>query len=164
MVFETYKEKIKERYSRIFNIEENYEYGDTNFDIFASLNMRNEKYFASKKITIYAFENDEYCFLKYFKSIDQKSIDNIIDILKRNIKDYVDPHHEHMSTTISGIIVVDRLEDVNLIKKIERFRYQKGFAFGFKGWADIRLILVDLHDNKVITSKKANKVVRFYQP
>jgi hypothetical protein len=163
MVFETYKEKIKERYSRIFDIEENYEYGGTNFDIFASLNMRNEKYFASKKITIYAFENDEYCFLKHFKSIDKKALNNFINILKRSIKDHVDPHHEHMSTTISGIIVVDKLEDLELIKTIEKFKYQKGFAFGFKGWADLKLILVDLHDNKVIASKKANKVGKFYQ-
>lgn len=164
MDFITYKEIITNRLSNSFDIEENYVYKNFKFDLFGTLNIRNEKYMASKKLTIYAFENDEYCFLKYFDVLDENIIDDLIKILKLSINDYVKPHHEHMCSVITGVIVVDNFDNKNLIKKIKKFNYQKGFMFGLKGWADVRLILVDLQNNKVITSKKAKRVGKFYQP
>lgn len=164
MKFENYKEKMLERYARNFDVKEDYKYNDWDFDIFSILNVKNEKYFGAKSIKVYTFENDEYVFLKYFKSFNEESLDKFIDILKKAIEDYVDPHEDHMSSAITGVIAVDKIDDTNLIKQIKEFKYQKGFLLGFKGWADIRLILVDLSKDNVITSKKAKKVGKFYQP
>ncbi|WP_432403660.1 hypothetical protein [Wukongibacter sp. M2B1] len=164
MEFKDYKEKIKDRLSRYFNIEEKYIYSNKEFDLFAISKVRNEKYMASKKLTIYAFENDQYCFMKYFKELSKDELDQIIEILKNSIKDYVDPHDEHMSSTITGILVVDKLKEDDLIKSIKGFNYQKSFAFGLKGWADVGLVLVDLKREEVVTSKKAKKVDKFYRP
>ncbi|WP_432666806.1 hypothetical protein R9X47_10615 [Wukongibacter baidiensis] len=164
MEFKDYKENIKDRLSRYFNIEEKYTYSNKEFDLFAVSNVRNEKYMASKKLTIYAFENDQYCFMKHFKELSKDDLEEIIKILKDSIMDYVDPHHEHMSSTITGILVVDELKEDNLIKSIQKFKYQKSFAFGLKGWADVGLILVDLKKGEVFTSQKAKKVDKFYRP
>ncbi len=164
MEFKDYKENIKDRLSRYFNVEEKYTYSNEEFDLFAVSNVRNERYMASKKLTIYAFENDQYCFMKHYKELSRKELEEIIGILKNSIKDYIDPHHEHMSSTITGILVVDELKEDDLIKNIQRFNYQKSFAFGLKGWADVGLVLVDLNKGEVITSKKAKKVDKFYQP
>jgi len=164
MKFQEYKEKIKARLSRYFNIEEKYTYNNKEFDLFATSNLRNEKYIASRKLTIYAFESNEYCFLKYYKDFDSKELEEIIEILRTSIKDYVKPHSEHMSSTITGVLVVDELKNYELIKRVKGFHYQKSFAFGFKGWVDIRIILVDLRNRSVITSKKARRVDKFYKP
>jgi hypothetical protein len=71
---------------------------------------------------------------------------------------------DHMSTIITGIIVVDSVDDKKLESIVKRFRHQKSYAFGLKGWVDVRLILVDLHEKKVVPSKKAVKVETFYRP
>lgn len=145
-------------------MEEKYTYNKEEFDLFALSNIRNEKYMATKKIRIYAFENDEYCFMKYYKSLDEDSLGKIIDILKISINDYIKPHDEHMSSTITGILAVDNIEDSEIIKKVKKFHYQKSFALGFKGWVDVRLVLVDLNRKDVITSKRAKGVEKFYLP
>ena len=53
-----------------------------------------------------------------------------------------------MSSTITLVIVTENFinnKDKDVITKIiSKFKYNKGFAFGFKGWADIRLVLVSL--------------------
>jgi hypothetical protein len=69
-----------------------------------------------------------------------------------------------MSSTITGILVVDSLSNKDLIRKVEKFKFQKSFAFGFKGWADVRIILVDLEDLDIYISKKAKDVAKFYKP
>lgn len=164
MDFNIYKQDIKKKLAGFFDIQEDYKYKDMNFDIFAVFNSRNERYIASKSVTIYAFENDEYCFVKNFKEINKKIFEDYLSILRESIEDYVDPHNEHMSSTITGVLVVDSLNDKDLIKKVKKFKYQKSFLFGLKGWCDIRLILVDLENKDVFTSKKANEVSKFYQP
>jgi len=164
MNFETYKNKIIQGLSSSFDIYENYEYRNKIFDIFASFNVRNERYIATKKATIYAFENNEFIFIKKTEYFDKLILTEYIEILKKSIEDLIDPHEEHMSTTITGVIVVDNIEENDSVKEIKRFNYQKGFMFGLKGWADIRIVLVGLKDNKVVTSKKAKKVDKFYQP
>ncbi|MCG8540232.1 MAG: hypothetical protein MJA82_09870 [Clostridia bacterium] len=145
-------------------MEEKYKYNKEEFDLFALSNIRNEKYMATKRIRIYAFENDEYCFMKYYKSLNEDSLGKIIDILKISINDYIKPHDEHMSSTITGILAVDNIEDSDIIKKVKKFHYQKSFALGFKGWVDVRLVLVDLNRKDVITSKRAKGVEKFYLP
>ncbi len=145
-------------------MEEKYKYNKEEFDLFALSNIRNEKYMATKRIRIYAFENDEYCFMKYYKSLNEDSLGKIIDILKISINDYIKPHDEHMSSTITGILAVDNIEDSEIIKKVKKFHYQKSFALGFKGWVDVRLVLVDLNRKDVITSKRAKGVKKFYLP
>ncbi len=164
MNFETYKSKIVQGLSNNFDIQENHEYENVIFDIFAGFNVRNERYIVTKKATIYAFENNEFIFLKKSESFNEDFLEQFIKTLKKSIEDLIDPHNEHMSTTITGVIVVDKIEENDSVKKIKRFNYQKGFMFGFKGWADIRIVLVGLKDNKVVTSKKAKKVDKFYRP
>jgi len=164
MNFADYKEKMKERLIRYFDIEEDFKYKDYIFDLYGIYNLRNEKYLASKKLTIYAFENNEYIFLKHYPEINVFVLDGFIEILKESIDDFITPHDEHMSSTITGLLAVDSLDDEELIKKIKKFKFQKSFLFGLKGWVDIRLIIVDLNKEILITCKKGKKSVKFFQP
>lgn len=163
-MYEIYIKKLSEKLSKNFDIHNNYEFDNLIFDLFAKSSIRNEKYFATKKTIIYAFENNELCFVKYSENFDNENYNEYINKLKNYIKNQIDPDTEHMSTMITGIIVVDKIYNRNLINKIRKFKYHKGFAFGFKGWLDMRLILVELEEEKVFGSKKAKKVEKFYQP
>ena len=58
------------------------------------------------------------------------------------------------------------MQNINLsteiIDAIKKFKYHKGFAFGFKGWVDIRLILVTMDDEYIVTNKKGKEVREVY--
>ena len=164
MKFNEYKENLGERFLRYFDVEKDYQCCGVQFDLFAKSNTRNERYIATKKAVVYAFENNEYCLVKYFNDINNDSLDNFSEVLKNSIDVFVKSNEEHMSSVITGVIVMDNLDDSEIIEKIKKYKYQKSFTFGLKGWVDVRLVLVDLSTESVISSKKVNKVDKIYQP
>lgn len=164
MEFKDYKELMKKRLMGYFDLSEERAYGGYQLDLFAESNMRTERYFAMKKFKVYAMENDEFCLLKHFDMVTEDIVDGYISMLIKAIDELVTVREDHMSSTLTGVIVTDHLDDKALEKKIRKFRHQKSFAFGFKGWVDVRLILVDLEGCRVVASKKAVKVEDFYQP
>jgi hypothetical protein len=161
--FKNYFKVLKERLNRYFDIEEDYYFEGLKFEFFARSFVRNEKYILSKKLTIYGFENNEYCLVKYYPQIDANILSGYIDNLKCAVDRFVVPHEEHMSSVITGVLVVDHTPDRQLVDTIRKFKFHKGFAFGFKGWVDIRLILVDLSSGEITTNKKGKEVEKFYR-
>ena len=76
--------------------------------------------------------------------------------------DIVKPDENHMSSAITGVLVTKHKPSADIIDTIKKFKYHKGFAFGFKGWVDIRLILVTMEDNYIVTNKKGKEVKEVY--
>ena len=162
MDFNDYLHTIEKRLEKSFDLERNYTINNYVFDIFAKYNARTERYILTKTTVIDAVENNEYCFIKFFDSLNQDHLKIYIDSLIGTIDILVNPTKEHMSSTITGVIVVDKKPNINIIDDIKRFKYNKGFAFGFKGWVDIRLILVAMKDQYIVTNKKGREVSKVY--
>jgi len=140
-----YLETTEQKLSKYFDIKKPYRYKDLNMDLFAQSFIRNEKYFVTKKAIVYAFENNEYNFIKSYKNLDENQLNSFLDILKNATEDFVNPNNQHMSTVINGIIIVNDGFREDLKKIIEKFKFNRSFAFGFKGWSYIRLVVVDLN-------------------
>ncbi len=165
MEFAQYLDNIEYKLQNSFDITRNYILNNYTYDLFARYYLRNEKYILVKKATVYAFENNEYCLMKYYKEFNADNYDTFTKSLINSIESIVKPSNEHMSSIITGVVVTDRIHQDNLEhirKKIEQFKYNKGFAFGFKGWADIRLILVSLNEGLIATNKKGKEVSSIY--
>jgi hypothetical protein len=163
MKAETYLNLLETRLRRYFDIERNILCRNLPLDLFAKSFVRNERYIASKKLTIYAYENNEYCFIKNFETISRESFISFTDFLKNAVTDYVTPHGEHMSSVVTGILILEKDPGEEIRKQVQNFKYHKSFAFGFKGWVDIRLVLVILDKGEVITNKKGREVQQFYK-
>lgn len=159
----TYLDILAERYERYFNIYRDYELLDEKLDLYAEYNVRNEKYFLIKSAVIYAFENFEYCLVKCFEDeFSLEDLERFTSFLIKAVNKIVKPSSEHMSTYLSGVIVCEKGFSREVIEKAEKFKYSKDFLFTLKGWCDVRLILVDLEGNEVITNKKGREVKRNY--
>lgn len=164
MNFVQYKNKIIDNLKYNFDINEGCNYGGAVFDVQAESHIRNEKYVASKKAVIYAFENNEECLIKHLHNTSIRQIDKIIEVTKESILKSIQLTDDHMSTTITLILVSETSIDKQIAKHIKRYKYQKSFKFGLKGWIVFRIVLVDLENEEVICSKEAKKVGGFYQP
>ncbi|WMJ76822.1 MULTISPECIES: hypothetical protein [unclassified Sedimentibacter] len=160
-----YLDAIETKLQNSFDICRNYKINDLKYDLFAEYHLRSERYIAVKKAIVYAFENNEYCLIKCYKELNSDICNTFVNSLKDSIESIVNPSNEHMSSAITGVMVTEKIHEENLEhirKKIEQFKYNKGFAFGFKGWADIRLILVSLNEGLIITNKKGKEVMEVY--
>mgnify|MGYP000049784017 FL=1 len=162
MYYQTYLDNIEKKLKAYFDIYRDYSINGYEYDLFAKYHLRMERYVIHKKAVIYAMENNEYCLIKHFKSIDEDTLRNYTDSLIESINELVKPDENHMSSTITGVLVLDYKPEDNIIQKIKKFKYHKGFAFGFRGWADIRLILVTMDDNYIVTNKKGKEVKEVY--
>ncbi|QQY78973.1 hypothetical protein EDD65_104136 [Keratinibaculum paraultunense] len=162
MDFDAYLNIIKKRFEKNFDLIDNYNIDDYKFDLFAKYNFRLEKYVLTKKMVVYALENNEYCLIKTFDALDKYDFNRYINTLVKAIDILVNPTQEHMSSIITGVIVVKNKPSNYVINTVKKFKYHKGFLFGFRGWVDIRLILVAIDDEYIVTNKKGKEVKEVY--
>lgn len=158
-----YIEKISNLLSRSFDIERAHHYKGKTFDLFAASFVRSERYVASKKIQVYGFENNEYCLVKRVKDLYPSVLADFTSILIDACQDLVKPHEEHMSTIITGVVVVEGKIDESLKHEIKRFNYNKSFLLGLKGWTYIRLLVVDIDGRMVFSNRRGKEILRFYE-
>lgn len=165
MELDQYLDELEKKLIRSFDIFRNHEVNNEEYDLFARYHLRAEKYFLTKSAKIYAMENNEYILIKKFENLDKAGLDRFTNSMVRNIDELVELHDEHMSSIITGVILVDKpLEqmDADIRKNVEKFKYHKGFSFGFKGWVDIRVIITSLNDGSNIANKKGREVSEIY--
>ena len=156
-----YINQLKLMYKSHFDLEKNKKIANKKFKLYAFSHIKNKKYFANKKLKIWEYTKYEHCLVnKYDKNklipsekFIKKSIDNIINV-----------NRNHKQSYITFVKVSETPFNEKEITNIQKFSFSKSFLLGFKGWCDIRLIAVDLSNNKVYTNQEGKKVVDNYQP
>ena len=165
MEISEYINTIESKLTNNFDIHRNHDINGLNYDLYAKFFLRNEKFLLVKKAVIYAFENNEYVLMKYYKDFDNNNYNNFTDNLIKSIKSVINPSQEHMSSMVTGVMVAENVSERDLehIKKsVSQFKYNKSFAFGYKGWAEVRLLLVSLKTGLITCSKKGKEVGNIY--
>ena len=163
MDIENYLNIINKRLERNFDLIWDHNVDNYEIDLFGQFNMKTERYILSKKAVIDTMENNEFLFIKYFKNLNKADLEFYTNFLIENIDKLIEPSRDHMSSIITGVLVLDNRPDEEIIRAVEKFKYQKSFSFGFNGWVDIRLILVIMKENHIITNKKGKEVRKVYQ-
>ncbi len=164
MTYESYLENVSEKLKYNFDFIDIPEFDGIKFSLAAKSNIRNERFVATKGTIIYAYENNEYCFIRIIDDITSEGLDETFNVLKKAMDDFVVPNDEHMSTVFTGIMLTMGNVDADLEDIIRKFKYQKSYKFGFHGWTSIRLVVVEITSGKVISSREAKKISKFYKP
>lgn len=160
-----YIEELEKKLVNNFDLCRDYKVNGEKYDLFAKYHLRSEKYFFSKSAKIYGMENNEYILIKTFTSFDKDDFDLYKNRIIKAIDKLVEAHVEHMSSIVTAVIVVEEGEEKitnDVIERISSFKHHKGFSFGFKGWVDIRMLLVSLNDGLITTNKKGKEVRDVY--
>ena len=165
MLVRKYLERLQQSYTAFFDVYKNKTIASEVFDIYAYSRIKHQKYIGIKKFKVLEYENYEYCLVKlYADIISKKNIDVLIECLKKSIDILVSPHFEHMSSVITCVIISDKSITECAINRVEKTKIARMFAFGFKGWCDVRIVLVDLKNNKIFCNKKGREIADFYKP
>ncbi len=155
-----YIQQLKSMYTSYFNLEKDKEIAGKHFDLYGFSHIKNEKYFASKSITLWKYSQYEHCL------IDTNS-NNLLpdrDFLKKAVDELVELNPSHKQSYLSIIKVSSKPYSKEDIEKIQKFCFSKTFFLGLRGWCDLRLIAVDLENYRVYANKKGQPVKDNYQP
>ncbi len=165
MEFNEYAGTIERKLQRSFDIARDHSISGARYDLFAEFRMRNEKFILSRKAVIYAFENNEYCLMRYMPELAAGDVPRYTDDIVRAVVELVKPDGEHMSSVLTGVLVFgDGKEDIiaKAAEDVRKFRYHRSFSLGFRGWVDIRLLLVSLKEGVIAANKRGEQVSKVY--
>ena len=73
------------------------------------------------------------------------------------------PSDEHMSSTLTGVLLVGGGVDDQVKRLVENFRYSRSFRFFLQGWCELRLLLVDLTTAELYTNKAGRSLREAYR-
>ncbi len=155
---------IKKKLESNFDIEANIRVLGRDYDLIARMNVKNEKFILIPEVKLYGFSNNEYFYIRSWENPDTDELKAELDDLKGSLPSLIERQKDHMSSALHLILVTDRPVSGDAEKLVRKYFYQKGFAFGFKGWADLTPVIVSLSEERVIAHKKISKTAAYFKP
>jgi len=165
MKLEEYLEILRGKYEAYYDIYPDYSILGRRLDLYARSHMRSEQFFVTKKVTLGAWETNEYCLVEgHSAKVYAPQVQDFTTFLVNAADELVKPHKEHMSSAVTGILVSEQEFDPEAIHVGTRFKHSRSFWFGLRGWYSVCLLLVDLSSGQVHASPKGKEVMKSYQP
>jgi len=156
---------LQGKYEAYFDIYPDYSILGRKLDLYARSHVRSEKFFLTKKAVLAAWETNEYCLVEgHSAKVYAPQVKDFTIFLVSAAGELVKPHKEHMSSTVTGILVSEQGFDPDAIHIGTRFKHGRDFWFGLRGWYSVCLLLVDLSSGQVYASPKGKEVIKSYQP
>lgn len=159
-----YLKDLEERYKYYYEVDRNKEISGVRVDIFARSSTEHFRQVLTKKIKIDQHYTKEYALVKAQKRfVDKNEIDRFSKFIKSLVDEMVNPSVDVMSTILNGVLVSTSGFSEEAVNFVKRFKFSKSFLLGIKGWCDIRLILVDLKEQKLYSNLKGKEVLSAYK-
>ncbi len=161
---EAYLKDLEERYKYYYEVERDKEISGVKVDIFAKSSTEYFRQVLTKDIKIDQYYTKEYAIVKVEKSfVGKKELDKFSQFLTSLTNELITPSLDVMSTTLNGVLITASGFSEEAINFAKKFKFSKSFLLGIKGWCDIRLILVDLKEEKLYSNKKGKEVLSAYK-
>ncbi|NPV70582.1 MAG: hypothetical protein HPY55_08065 [Firmicutes bacterium] len=151
-----YVDMLAARYEAYYDVRRGALAGGKPVDLIARSLRRSEKYFLSKKITLWAFETCVTAVVKAFDpGVTAGDVDSFCEYLKNVVNTLVEPSDERVSTVLNGVMVCCSGLDGAAASRVKRFSHTKSFSMGLRGWCHLGLIAVDLECGTVYYNRAA---------
>ncbi len=163
MEVNNYIEYILEKLQYHYDVEKLKTENGIEFDLYAKSDVLNSKYMGSKKIVIYEYENNSHIYLKSFSSVDVDQMKSVLDANVDFLLNQTTVDETHMSTHYTFVFVSEEILSDDSKKFVRKYKKQKSFAFGFKGWSSINVILISLDNKEIVYNKDAKKIHKSFK-
>jgi hypothetical protein len=153
----TYVEMIKDRLTAYFDFETVPELLKDKAQVFARFTQTDEKYFLSRRMNLYTVNNHQYVAVGEFDHVTDQTLKTVFASMTALI-DSFGSFENTMSTDYTFTMVSREPVDADAIARtLQTLKYHKSFSFGWHGWADLGLIVVDLSNQRVYGNRYAQQ-------
>ncbi|MDO5301338.1 MAG: hypothetical protein Q4E76_02380 [Tissierellia bacterium] len=152
-------EELKRRFNAYYDVYAPKVFGEREYDLYAHYFERNERYVASRKVVIYGIEQNEHVLYRYIDSdtVTEEDVAAFASELEALVPQLVHPSSEHMASLVVGCLGVKGAATKEAENFVRKYKYYKSFRFGFHGWVNIALVLVDVHGTSKLISNRAGR-------
>lgn len=163
MDLDTYFSLMKNRLKNAFDFQSAPGSLGLPIEVWAVHNRKSEKYFLSKKVSLYSFKNDEYVGLvRCSEGLSMPFLEKAVDEFKKLINS-LPVDEEHMSSIFTLAFVCPGSIGTEQIAYLSKIKYHKDYMFTFRGWSDLAVIAVDLQDNCVYSNGFGKKLEKNFK-
>jgi len=161
---EAYLKDLEERYKYYYKVERDKEISGVKVDIFAKSSTEHFRQVLTKNIKIDKHYTKEYAIVEALSGLgDENEVKEFSQFLISSINKLSPPSVDTMSTILNGILISTSGFSEEAVNFAKKFKFSKSFLLGIKGWCDVRLILVDLKEEKLYSNKKGEEVLSAYK-
>ena len=161
---EVYLKDLEERYKYYYEVERDKEISGVKVDIFAKSSTKHFRQVLTESLKIDQHYTKEYAAVKGEKGfVDKNEVEEFSQFLISSINKLSTPSVDTMSTMLNGVLVATSGFSEEAVNFAKKFKFSKSFLLGIKGWCDIRLILVDLKEEKLYSNQRGKEVLSAYK-
>lgn len=136
-------ERVLAAHQSFYDIRRDYLFEGRTFPAFAEYHTYGEKYVLVKRAKLWEVNTHDFMFFECVDELDEASLAEKISFMKEKAIRKVDAGPNHMSSALSLVIIANHASD-EALKLAKKTRFHKEYRFGFRGWTDLRLAVVDL--------------------
>lgn len=134
-----------------FDVERDHDFCGRRFDGYAEFHSSASKYVLVKRAKLWEANSHEYMFFVLMEHLDEPKLQELVGFMTNEALEKVKLDRDHMSSYLTLVIIVDSMDE-GIERVVRRTRFRKSFLLGFKGWADLRLCVIDLASESVVTN------------
>lgn len=141
-------ERLLAAHAESFDVEHTCEFAGRAFHGHARFHSAGERYVLTRRAKLWGVNVFEHILFLCIDHLDQALLDELVAFMRTDALQEVELVPDHMTTYLSLVLIADSADD-EALRAVRKTSFRKNFAFGLKGWADLRLCAVDLSTNIV---------------
>ncbi len=144
-------ERLLAAHEAFFDVERDYAFAGRTFPGYAEFHSSASQYVLVKRAKLWEASAHEYLFFQLCDHLDRVAFDDAVAFMTTEALAKVQLDPDHMTSYLSLVLIADTVDDA-LVRTIKRTHFRRNFALGFKGWADLRVGVIDLARGAVVTN------------
>ena len=134
-----------------YDVTSPYEFSGRAFEGYAEHHADAGGYVLTERAKLWDAGTHDYVFFASCAHATASHLAGLVEFMKTDALEKVVPEQGHMTSYLTLIVVADTV-DRDACNLARRARFRKNFKLGMRGWADLRLALVDLERGETTTN------------
>lgn len=122
---------------------------------------RAEKYWLSKKITVWSNETNEFAYIFSVSTLNNEIADKCLAYALKQGLPRVKPHKEHQYTNIKIIFLSEHVDE-KVAEHVRKMKYSKNYHFSLHGFTELKAAAVDLSLEKIYVNRAGHELTSYF--
>lgn len=152
--------RIVAAHEAYYDIRRDYLFESRRFPAFAEFHNYGEQYVLVKRAKMWEVNTHDFMFFDFAETFDETNLEDAVDFMTTKAIRKVNASPNHMSSALTLIIIANQCTD-EAFRRVKSVRFRKNYRFGFRGWSDLRLAVIDLSRNSgedIVTNAAAKQL------
>jgi len=164
----SYFKEVLRRYQNNFDLYYDYFLDGKKYPAYGYFFSLGEKYILSKEANLWSIKAFEHVLFLEKNTVTVQDLEELFNVMQNQMEPHLVrkgekyPEKDHMISYLTIVIIADNTPSVDVIKQIQRFKFDKGYLFNFRGHSEGGIVLSCLDRKIVYTNRSAKRLKKMF--